>query len=147
MIKDSRKDPMMAGTIVFSDFVEEASYGKLRLNHIGECEIYVYADEAPIPHFHLISKDKKFETCICIFEPLYFLHGSKTGTLNSKQRKHLNNWMNEVSRFTQDKLNNWEVIKLAWILNNGTKFKEVIRNYPQPNYSDMVNYKNTDHYQ
>lgn len=51
MIKDSRKDPMMAGTIIFDDFVEEASYGKLSLNHIGECEIYVYADEGPHPTF------------------------------------------------------------------------------------------------
>lgn len=101
---------------------------------------------APIPHFHLISKDKKFETCICIFEPLYFIHETKTGTLNSKQRKHLNNWMNQMTKYTDPRISNWQTIKLAWILNNGTKFKEVIRNYPQPNYSDMINYKNTDHY-
>ena len=146
MIKDSRKDPMLVGEIAFDDSIEEASYGEVGLKHLGECSVYIYSNEGPIPHFHLISKNKKFETCICIFEPLYFLHGTKTGTLNSKQRKQLNNWMNQKIDYSDANITNWQSIKLAWIWNNGKRFKEIIMNYPQPNYSDMVNYKNTDRY-
>lgn len=54
----------------------------------GECTFGVLTGgEGSIAHFHIRSKDKKFNCCIRIFEPCYFTHGTKTDTLDKDQCK------------------------------------------------------------
>lgn len=41
---------------------EEITLRPINLSGIGECVIELYPREGPIPHFHIFSKDKKFDT-------------------------------------------------------------------------------------
>ena len=42
-----------------------------------------------MPHFHIISNDKSFECCICIFDNRFFNHGKHQGILTRKDWKIL----------------------------------------------------------
>lgn len=107
--------------------------------YVGTTDINVYTNEGPIPHFHIESKSEGFDCCICIFEAYYFSHGSHTDTLNSKQKKQLDNFLSEKSKFNR-KLSNWEFIRDAWISANHKT--DGISDYPmsKPNYRYIDTY-------
>lgn len=135
------KDSIFVGTINFDETINEIGIGLLSLKSLGECNIYVYANEGTIPHFHIISRSENFECCICIYEPLYFDHGYKAGKLNAKQRKQMNNWLKKKYN-TLQKETNWEMIKLYWKANNPSNNKYNIQETnTQPDYTNMENYK------
>ena len=140
-MKDSREQPKLIDTINFTTdklFLEDCAD---RINfpiNIGQCNIYVYSNEGTIPHFHIIPKNGIGESCICIYEPLYFNHGGKQLRLNSKQRKILNNWLSSPN----EKLNsvtNWDIVALSFDNANETNFYN--KEAKQPNYSNMNSYK------
>lgn len=136
-MKDSRDEPKLLGIIDLSteELIIEDCYGRINFpNGIGECKIYVYSNEGTIPHFHLI-KDK-FESCICIYESLYFNHGLKQSRLNSKQRKILNNWL-DLPSIPNPKISNWDMLHIAWYGGNGDKY--IPKNPSKPNYTNMEN--------
>ena len=58
--------------------------------------------------------------------------------LNSKQRKILDNWMNERSKSFPE-ITNWILISRLWSIGNGDKY--VPKNPIQPNYTDLINMK------
>lgn len=93
-MKDIRLEPKLIGSLNLTT---------------EECSIYVYSREGTIPHFHIIPKSKIGESCICIYQPLYFNHDFKQMKLNSKQRKELNNWLKETT-LINPKITNWELI-------------------------------------
>lgn len=135
-----KRDESLVGTIDLGSVFQEGSTGRLSFNSIGECSVYVYSDEGPVPHFHIISKNKKFHCCVCIYEPLYFNHGYKTDTLNANQRKLLNNWLKE--KHYKAPMTNWEVIDLLWDSNNEENKKyKIQKTSTQPDYTNMENYK------
>ena len=69
-----------------NEILDEQKLGDTNLkSKLGTCGIYVYNKEGQIPHFHIKSKDKKWECCVEIYRPLYFNHGSKQAKLNNKQ--------------------------------------------------------------
>lgn len=140
-MKDIRLEPKLIGIIDLS--TEVITYkdcvGRINFtNGVGKTKIYVYSGEGTIPHFHIISNDG-FECCICIYEALYFNHGSKQSRLNSKQRKILDDWMGDPS-LTNSKLTNWEAIDFAWRIGNGDNY--VSKNKKKPDYSNMINMRN-----
>ena len=140
-MKDSRKEPKLLDIIDFSteELLNEDCVGRINFpNTIGQCGIYIYSNEGTIPHFHIIPKNNTGECCICIFEPFYFNHGSKQLRLNSKQRKILDNWMNERSKSFPE-ITNWILISRLWSIGNGDKY--VPKNPIQPNYTDLINMK------
>lgn len=135
------KDSIFVGTINFDEMINEIGIGLLSLKSLGECNIYIYTNEGTIPHFHIISRSENFECCVCIYEPLYFDHGYKTGKLNAKQRKQMNNWLKKKYN-TLQKETNWEMIKLYWKTNNPSNNKYSIQETnTQPDYTNMENYK------
>lgn len=136
-MNDSREEPKCIGEINFEDYLNEDSIGDLNLGKsIGSCKVYVYSNEGTIPHFHLFNKDKSFECCICIYEPLYFNHGFKTGILNSKQCRILNEWL-EQPNIHMNKITNWELIDTLWRTGNGIKYCK--KSATKPFYTNMTN--------
>lgn len=124
------------GTITFYDFgINESTVASIKLRPIY-VDIRVYTGEGPIPHFHLVTRDKSFDCCICIFDNYYFNHGTHQSVLNSVQRKSLNDFLSSINN--ESSITNWESIRYAWILNN--KYTDG-RNgdYPknQPDYTEI----------
>ena len=117
------------GTIVFDDVLTEdeiiSSKGRYNPSGIGECKIEVYSGEGDVPHFHIFSTNKSFNTCVCIYSPNYFAHGDKySGKFNSKQLKQLDEWLNSPNS-EEEKINNWKVIKDSWeSMNPSCKFPD-----------------------
>ena len=129
------------------DFLNEKTiadnikHGKTVLNY----KLEVYSGEGPIPHFHLVSKgendrDKKIDTCICIFEARYFDHGTHVSTLSSKELKVLNEFLKEQKNPIGGTY--WDIIATQWYeLNpdNITRYQYI--NKKQPDYTHMLGYK------
>lgn len=81
--------------------------------------VRVYSGEGDIPHFHIVDVQNGNETCIRIDVPEYFLHGDKTFTLNSKQKKKLIEFLNTVSEYEEDcGKTYYELIWEEWNRNN-----------------------------
>ncbi len=124
-------DFIRIGTIDFENETflvrEEQFQSKNRFvsKNIGECIIDVYANEGPIPHFHIYNKDKSFEACIRIYENLYFSHGGKyTSKFNSKQCRQLNEYLKSKYSKGPIKSTVWEAIAFFW---------DTISSYDYPN--------------
>ena len=80
-------------------FKEQQLYPDLNLGSgLGSCKVWVYTNEGPVPHFHIINKSKKFESCICLITNKYFSHGSKIDILNNRQLKLLNKYMKSINK-------------------------------------------------
>lgn len=134
--------PMLIGIINFSESVlSEGSVGSINLGkRIGACKVYVYPNEGPVPHFHLLSESNDFESCICIYSNNYFDHGSKIGILNSKQRKELNDWLkSDASEYSTVKGTYWDLIAVAWRMNNGDKYIPKVQK--MPDYLNLANFR------
>ena len=137
-MKDSREQPKLIDTINFTTdkvFLEDC-VGRINFPiNVGQYNIYVCSYEGTIPHFHISPKNGIGESCICIYEPFYFNHGSKQMQLNSKQRKLLDDWMYlKPSLFPE--INNWELISRLWQIDNGNKY--IPKNPAKPNYRNMI---------
>lgn len=103
------------------------SYKKKTLNY----RISVYSNEGPIPHFHIsdTTNNKGIDTCICIFAPMYFIHGNHSSILNNEELKILNKFLQ--SNY-DDNETYWDHIVYTWDKNNpGNK-----RKYPQFRYTN-----------
>lgn len=122
------------------EFLAEMSPGSVPLsNRIGFCDIQVWNNEGPIPHFHIISKNNiNWECCIEIFNAKYFKHGSKQGTLTTKQLKILNDWLKEPCYDDGIRADSrWDMIKYFWKA-QGNPMKFVRENSTQPDYTKTV---------
>lgn len=66
-------------------------------SNIGQVKINAYGGEGDLPHFHVISKDKKktdrsgrpFHACVRLDTNRYFNHGFKNGEFNNDELKRL----------------------------------------------------------
>ena len=120
----------------------EIKYGKTVLNY----QIHVYSKEGSIPHFHLVEigeskRTKRTDTCICLFEPRYFDHGTHVSTLSSKELKVLNNFLQTI----KDPVNGtyWKYAASAWYALNPNNYNLYPQFYTnkQPDYTHMLGYK------
>lgn len=141
----NNKEPtefMTIGSINLGEFdIQENTMGIAHFGSgLGDYKIQVFNNEGPIPHFHITNEAKNFRSCICIYEPLYFNHGSKISRLDSAQRKILDSWLRKstVSIAAKGKLTNWEAISFAWdMLENS--MVNAPKNQVQPDYTRLEN--------
>ena len=111
---------------------EDAIFGTVNLDTIGECDIVVKGIEenTDIPHFHVISKDKSFDTSICIYENSYL--SENESKLTDKQASIIND-------FIRSKKDNSLVeaigTRIIWIGRFGDKNTK--KNCPIPDYSTI----------
>ena len=106
-------------------------------------EIFVCTnDPGKIPHFHVRDMDdwSRFHTCVRIDVPEYFHHGNKQDTFNSRERKQLQDFMNQCPKKKMydengNQLNNWQVICFMWDINNSDV--EIKENTSQPDYTKL----------
>lgn len=142
LIKES--DEIYIGTINIpteDNFQATDKNNKLKMPKYSECVVYVYNNEGNnVPHFHLFeknsSKDPNTSCAIMIADNKYFSHNAYKGTLNSKQCRVLNDWMNQF--YPGEDVNNWTRIKNAW--NAGASADHMVT-ATQPNYSFIKAYK------
>ena len=133
-------------TIDFNDVIaEQQVQGNKRFNPngIGECVIEVYPREGPIPHFHICSKDKNFNSCIRIYENFYFSHGGKYKDIfNSKQCKQLNNYLMQDCTKEPKVMSVWESIIFCWnFLNPNCIYPDNKKVNTQPHYENLSMFK------
>ena len=122
-------------------------YGMSRVGTISNkgttYEIYVNTDdEVKLPHFHFRDMNDwdNFHTCIRIDVAEYFHHGNKQDTLNSHQKKLLNDFMCTPTvkvRFDEhgNRLNNWQYICDMWDANNSDVI--IPEDIIQPDYTKL----------
>jgi hypothetical protein len=139
-------DKIVIGTIDFNDTINEQQIqANTRFNpkSIGECTIEVYSGEGSIPHFHIYSKDKKFSSCIRIYENFYFSHGGKyRDTFNSKQCRELNNYLKRDYPKGPVKMTVWEAIVFSWnFINPECLYPEKKKINKQPHYENLSMFK------
>ena len=107
----------------YGEIIREDGQILLEMANIGsfnDFSIYVYGNEGPIPHFHIIKgnpKSPEWETCIEIKQIKYFHHSNKEGILNSKNKKRLISFLKAKSIHFKDKTN-WQMLVLQWSMNN-----------------------------
>ena len=115
-----------------NEILDEHKLGDTDLKYkLWTCGIYVYNNEGQIPHFHIKSKDKKWECCVEIYRPMYFNHGSKQGKLNNKQCELLDEWMSKKSTLLP--VTNWDMIDALWVTSQNPT-TNIPPNKKKPNY-------------
>ena len=95
--------------------------------------VKVYSNEGPIPHFHIMTKDKSFETCVRLDSAKYFNHGHIKGKLNTKQIKALVSFLNKKSPKHNGKTI-FEIIVMAWNISTDNKTKLSLKSTKMPDY-------------
>jgi len=87
-----------------------------QIGYIGPYQIYIHTnDPGNTPHFHiwdLSTRGKNFHTCVRIDCPKYFHHTGKEYVLNSKQRKELMSFLNNIDK--DSGFTNWKWLILEW---------------------------------
>lgn len=107
-----------------------------RRNLIGsynDISIHEYADEGKfVPHFHLISKDNRIDTCIRLDDNKYFHHGKHKSYLNRKELVRLVCFLN--TNHKTKNITNWEYMVLLW----NEKFPDNMVTIPSiPDYKNI----------
>jgi len=133
---DLPREEFMIDSIFFDEYTVTEAYGPVTIKKLGRCKIYVYGKEGKIPHFHLISDNGEFETCICITQPKYFLHGSKTDKLTRVQREQLNDFLKtQTPKMPNSTI--FQAIVFAWNFANEDNMP-IPFDTKQPNYCIMT---------
>ena len=148
--ENSRIERRIIGTIDFGENLlnevnveDKNKFPRFKKSFSGKCTIEVYGSEGEyMPHFHIISNDKSFECCICIFDNRFFNHGKHQGILARKDWKILDEWMSKDNSRFKDKYNvksNWDAIVSMWKQLNGENIN--IKTIEQPDYTTIKPYK------
>lgn len=115
--------------------------GMARVGFVGDLEVYVNTnDSGMIPHFHLRDPNnwERFHTCIKLTKPEYFLHEGKEDTLNTKQRKELQQFMQgkiTIPKYANKFDNNWQLACFMWDINNSSV--EIPDGVEMPDYKQL----------
>ena len=158
-INNSEKlEEVVIGTIDFNsdEYLDESKIGDVNLGSSkGTCTVKVLMREGiNYPHFHIEStKGPDESVCIAIYRAEYYKHSHGEATLNSKEIKILNKWLDskykkkiplmidgnvEMVDFT-----NWQFIALNYDQSNGTNYfnREIKRPDYTANMPDMKDAK------
>lgn len=110
-----------------------------RIGRFSDFIIFIRDDEGQIPHFHFINKQAKKkqpkEGCICLEEPMYFIHPGKTATLNHTGREDLVKFLLKPSR-SMPSMTNYAYICRMWNLYN-PKSPQVNECRNMPDYTNI----------
>jgi hypothetical protein len=110
----------------FSEFLNESQLltEMARVGFLDKLEICVYTDDPRnVPHVHIrdvATRGKLFDACVKLEYPEYFDHGCHTDTLNSKQKRELDKFMNSAPAKGVFKTN-YEKAVYMWNDNNSNK--------------------------
>lgn len=148
---ENKNTPVSIGTVELSNigeqFLTEMSPGDINFsNRIGFCSIEIWPNEGQIPHFHIIPKDSKvaksWQCCICLYESMYFNHGSKQGTLTNKQLKLLDSWLRENINIRGISGSRWALACNYWDGQGNSQINiPKGNNIKQPDYTKTIKYK------
>lgn len=135
------------GTINFDENLNEVTIGdsksslRFKNSFKGQCSIEIYDNEGiNMPHFHIVSSDKKFNCCICIFDNRFFNHGTHQSILHRKDWKILDEWMRKPNK--DDKtVTNWIKMVDDWKQLYDPKGKLNFDYDNQPDYTIIKPYK------
>lgn len=98
-------------------------------------EVYVWTDDGGnIPHVHVRSIDRSFETCVKLTKAEYFHHGNYKGEFNSKEKKAFYKFMKAKSK-NERYSTNYEYACSMWNDNNSNI--SISENHKMPNYSQL----------
>lgn len=132
---------IIVGTISFKDDIlneqkVQSINGKFNTKHIGECTIEIFANEGPIPHFHIYNKNGTFNTCVRIYENEYFSHGNKyRSKFNANQCRQLNEYLKQPYSEASNIISVWEYIEKFWSSNSNFDYPNKTK--IQPHYENM----------
>lgn len=105
--------------------------------------LYVYDNEGPIPHCHILGlgKDGKKEVCVKLDEAEYFCHGYKTNKFTKDEKDMFIKFINSEDSFG--------VLRWKWAASTWNGFAQrdssnmrKITNKVVPNYKDLITEKN-----
>ena len=138
------------GTINFMEIFLEQNIDSVKYFPVfknsfkGKCIIEIYGDEGSfMPHFHITSNDGKFSCCVCLFDNMFFNHGTHQSILHKKDWKVLDEWMRKPNH-KDPNITNWQFAKQLWIYHNGSDYKnnkDFVDDATQPDYATIKSYK------
>lgn len=135
------------GTINFDENLNEVTIGdsksslRFKNSFKGPCSVEIYDGEGiNIPHFHIVSSDKKFNCCICIFDNRFFNHGKHQSILARKDWKILDEWMRKPNKNDRT-VTNWDKMVDEWKHLYDPKGKLNLDYDNQPDYTTIKPYK------
>ena len=127
-------------------YEERKILDNVNLGKVSGVEIWVYPNEGPKPHCHLIvvdeNKDRnganRFETCIRLDTNMYFTHGTKIDKLNNKSLKKLCKVFRK--KYKDTKMTVFTKLRTEW--NKNSKKEYQIKDiYNMPNYVEIKDEK------
>lgn len=95
-------------------------------------------DNGSIPHFHVYTKDRKVESCVCMNMANYFLHEKYHKPLDRSVINALNVMLDKIEKNNGGKTN-WELLSDEWN-RNPERNKSVIRQTHPVYVANMPNY-------
>ena len=105
-----------------------------KIGVVNSFEIIIWTnDPSNIPHVHIrdtSTHDDKFNCCVRLDKPEYFIHTGKENTLNSKQIKSLIEFFNDETNLGGYKLTNWTKTLLYWNDNNSNIELDLLSEMP-----------------
>lgn len=114
-MEQKKNNSIIIGEIEFKgSLLESIIRPAPNISSLDKCIIEVRPNEGPVAHFHIVPAGKPWNVCVCIYSACYFNHNRETSkTLNTSQRKQLNDWLKSTNPKLPSKTN-WEVIVDAW---------------------------------
>lgn len=141
-------------------FVTEDSIGSTNIGGRHKTvKIYVYGGEGPVPHFHIISKEKHQGNkqlpaiCVCIFEAKYFIHSKNNTSLNGTFDS--NSEAKAIDKYLRNKykangvdfgITLWQHMVNLWFEKNPIRYAGINYTNIQPNYSKINGYAENPQY-
>lgn len=128
--------------------VEQDIYEMARVGFADTLEISVWTnDSGTIPHIHITNNEPRgkktsIDACVQLEKSAYFSHGTHTDTLNSSQRRALNDFMHAKPRNGLT-ATNYEYAVALWNDNNSDTYVAMKRDGNKvivPDYTNIEPY-------
>jgi hypothetical protein len=130
------KDQNFIGEINLDISLQEDRVGLVSVPKLSNLKIYVYGGEGKFPHMHIFNRSINFETCLMLYEPKYFIHGTKSDRFNKKQLVAIDNFLK--TPYSDSPLSKWQVACMMWdASNNPSKPLFSMKNI-QPDYTKTI---------
>lgn len=133
------KEKIIIGTLELPEYINEErriGFFPILKKKSATLELFINPKEGPICHFHAEKTDKSFKTCVCIYEPCYFIHKDYIDKFNNEQKERLDYYLRQPSIYNP-KETNWERAIRLWKENNPD-------NYNRYTYEKIIKMKYKD---
>lgn len=86
-------------------------YGFLSIDKIKK--VYVYGDEGPVPHCHVVGlgSDGSKEVCVRLDTPEYFCHGDMRSIFTENEKQLFVKFVNMINKFN---VRHWDWLISTW---------------------------------